>query len=115
MKPRDNPGYNRDKLDRDRWTLWDPAFHGNWTPAVRDIDANGKLGDAYTADKHTSELYADAAVEFLETSKQQTKPFLMFVTFNAPHDPRQSPRSFVQQYPADKQTTPTSSLPPITV
>ncbi|SMP68951.1 choline-sulfatase [Neorhodopirellula lusitana] len=107
----DNPGYQRPAADRDRWTPWDPSFHGHWTPAVRDLQSNGELGDAYDVQQHTSELYADAAVDFLTQSKRQASPFFMFVAFNAPHDPRQSPRSFVEQYPPEQISLPANYLP----
>ncbi len=33
-------------------------------------------------------------------------PFFMYLAFNAPHDPRQSPKEFVDRYPLDKISVP---------
>ena len=35
----------------------------------------------------------------------------MYLAFNAPHDPRQAPKSFVDQYPLDKVAVPENFLP----
>jgi choline-sulfatase len=61
--------------------------------------------------KHSSELFADHAVEFLASSKKSKTPFFMYVSFNAPHDPRQSPKPFVERYPVTKTKIPKNYLP----
>jgi len=99
----DKAAYNRSSSDSE-WKPWDVAFTGHWTPKVKDIiyDENNKknIGSSYTASKHTSELYADKAINYLITEvKKLDKPFFMYVAFNAPHDPRQSPKEFVDKYP----------------
>jgi len=35
----------------------------------------------------------------------------MYIAFNAPHDPRQSPKEYVDMYPLDKISVPESFLP----
>jgi len=111
VKPEDNPGYLRPAPGNDRWTPWDPGFHGHWTPMVKDITPDGKLSDAYQAGKHTSEVYADAAVEYLGKLKGNRSPFFMYVAFNAPHDPRQAPKEFVDMYPVEKMKIPANYMP----
>jgi choline-sulfatase len=50
---------------------------------------------------HTSELYADEAIRFLrEEATESSQPFFLYVAFNAPHDPRQAPKEWVDRYPA---------------
>lgn len=105
-------GYNRPS-EQSQWTPWDERFTGHWTPKVKDIvyDQNGtkKLGEPYKIKKHTSELYADAAISYLkERTRAPEKPFFMYVAFNAPHDPRQSPKEFVDKYPPEKIALPPS-------
>jgi arylsulfatase A-like enzyme len=39
------------------------------------------------------------------------KPFFMYIAFNAPHDPRQSPQSFIDHYPLSKIAVPKNYLP----
>lgn len=94
--PNDTPaGYNRPIPGQpDPWSPSDPQFGGFW--------AGGK---------HWSEVTADDAVEFLGAAKQGGKPFFMYVAFNAPHDPRQSPQEYVDKYPLHRITVPKNFLP----
>ena len=109
-KIRENQGYLRPSPTRQKWNAWDPKFHGVWKPLVRDLQSDGKIGEYYEVAKHSSELFADHAVEFLASSKKSKTPFFMYVSFNAPHDPRQSPKSFVERYPVTKTKTPKNYL-----
>ncbi|MFH4967455.1 sulfatase-like hydrolase/transferase [Gaetbulibacter sp. M240] len=98
-----DPGYNRGAQDLE-WKPWDVGFTGHWKPMVRDIiyDEFGekKIGKPYVAHQHTNELYADKAINYIENDvKNLEKPFFMYVSFNAPHDPRQAPKEFVDKYP----------------
>ncbi len=108
------PGYNRPTETNNHWTPWDPKFTGHWTPSVRDIvtkNGSAEVSDEYTVKKHTSELFADKAIEFLGKAKKTDKPFFMYVAFNAPHDPRQAPKKFVDMYPPSKIAIPENYLP----
>lgn len=88
-------GYNRPVQDKpDAWSPYDKKFDGFW-----------KGG------KHWSEVLADDAVDYLDNAAQQDKPFFMYLAFNAPHDPRQAPKSFVDKYPLDSIAVPKSFLP----
>lgn len=88
-------GYNR-PLSRtdDRWRPWDPSFGGFW-----------KGG------KHWSEVLGDDGVDYLKTAADDKRPFFMYLAFNAPHDPRQSPKEFVDMYPVDEIAVPASFQP----
>ncbi|MBG29197.1 MAG: sulfatase [Opitutae bacterium] len=108
------PGYNRPTPTNNHWTPWDPKFTGHWTPFVRDIASkNGvhEVSEEYTVKKHTSELFADHAIKFLSEANKTDKPFFMYVAFNAPHDPRQAPKEFVEMYPPSKIKIPENYLP----
>lgn len=48
-------------------------------------------------EKHSSELFADAAVNFLE-NVQKEKPFFLYVANTAPHDPRIAPEAYHNLY-----------------
>ena len=82
--PRQTPqGYNRQLADgTDPWDPSDPKFGGFW--------AGGK---------HWSEVVADDAIDYLDASKKRDNPFFMYIAFNAPHDPRQAPKKYVDMYP----------------
>lgn len=109
------PGYHRGALVDSPWRPWDTSFTGHWSPGVTDIvyeHGEKKMGERYIIHKHTSELYADNAINFLkEHTASSNQPFFMYVAFNAPHDPRQSPREFVDLYPLEQMKIPSNYLP----
>ena len=94
--PSDTPeGYNRPLTGvPDTWSPSDARFGGYWTGG-----------------KHWSEVVADDAVDYLRQASQESSPFFMYIAFNAPHDPRQSPKEFVDLYPPEKITLPVNYLP----
>ncbi len=78
----------------DKWSPYDQSFEGFW-----------KGG------KHWSEVLADDAETFLDDASESEKPFFMFLAFNAPHDPRQAPKKFVDMYPQEKVKVPVNYMP----
>jgi len=78
----------------DTWSPYDKSLGGHW-----------KGG------KHWSEALADDGIEFLNQAKDRDQPFFMYLAFNAPHDPRQSPKRFVDQYPVHEIEVPKNFLP----
>ncbi|MDB4459293.1 sulfatase-like hydrolase/transferase, partial [bacterium] len=105
------PGYKRPTPENNHWKPWDPQFTGHWAPFVKDINKDGAISDAYTVEQHTSELFADKAVNYLETAAKRDQPFFMYVAFNAPHDPRQAPKKFTDQYQPENTSIPKNYLP----
>ena len=88
-------GYNRPLSEDDKsWSPSDTTFGGFW-----------KGG------KHWSEVLKDDALLFIEDAAERPEPFFMYLAFNAPHDPRQSPQSYVDQYSLENISVPTSFLP----
>ena len=88
-------GYNRPiEGIPDLWKPWDTRNGGYW-----------KGG------KHWSEVLKDNALEFFENASKSEKPFFMYLAFNAPHDPRQSPKEYVEKYPLEKVKVPANFLP----
>jgi arylsulfatase A-like enzyme len=73
---------------------------------VRDLGPDGKLTPERIGEKFSTELFADAAIRFLEQHDPAAgaKPFFCYVAFTAPHDPRQPPPGFPADY---------SSRPPL--
>lgn len=94
--PKDQPaGYHRPVQGRpDRWKPWETAAGGYWSGG-----------------KHWSEVTADDACDYLSDPARQKRPFFMYIAFNAPHDPRQSPREYVERYPLSKISLPKNYLP----
>ena len=69
-------------------------------PTTQPSKANWKGG------KHWSEVLADDALQFIDMTKQDENPFFMYLAFNAPHDPKQSPKEYIDMYPVDKISIP---------
>jgi len=77
---------------------------------VRDLGPDGKLTAERTGEKFSSELFADAAIEFLR-SHDGKKPFFAYVAFTAPHDPRMPPQTFREMYYRNLPPLPANFLP----
>ncbi len=76
---------------------------------VRDLPPNAPLGPERTVHQPSSELFADAAVRFL-TERPAETPFVLYVAFTSPHDPRTPPAEFRQRYHADRLPLPGNFL-----
>jgi arylsulfatase A-like enzyme len=94
--PKQTPeGYNRPLPGQpDTWSPYDPKFGGFWEGGT-----------------HWSEVVADDALDYLGDARQREQPFFMYVAFNAPHDPRQSPKEYVDRYPAASLAIPENFVP----
>jgi len=89
------PGYDRPvEGEKDLWSPSDPKWGGFWEGG-----------------KHWSEVLGNDSVEYLDKASQEDKPFFMYLAFNAPHDPRQSPQEYVDRYPTDDIDIPESFQP----
>lgn len=69
------------------------------------------LGGFWEGGKHWSEVVADNTIEFLADAKKGGKPFFIYAAFNAPHDPRQSPKEYQDMYPLDRIKVPANFIP----
>lgn len=91
------------------------AFLGGMTrhfgTKVKDYTPETGWSQGYKDDKKfSSEVFADAAVGFLDGYKEE-KPFLMYVAFTAPHDPRTAPQEFHDMYPVADIAVPENFMP----
>jgi arylsulfatase A-like enzyme len=77
---------------------------------VVDLSPEGKFVNERTGEKFSSELFADAAVEFLRNHKQD-KPFFVYVPFTASHDPRNPPEKYRQMYYKNRPPLPKNFMP----
>ena len=78
---------------------------------IRDLGPDGKLTEPRPGEKFSSELFADAAIRFLEKHDGK-KPFFLYTAFTAPHDPRQPPPGYAADY-ANRPPLPPNFLPPL--
>jgi arylsulfatase A-like enzyme len=95
--PQDGPAYRR-PADGNPWSPDDPKWKGHW------LAADGKTA-------HSSERWADAAIEHLGEASRGDRPFFLYVAFHAPHDPRQAPRTYLDMYPPASLSLPPNLLP----
>lgn len=79
---------------QDEWQPYEVEYGGHW------------MGG-----KHWSEVVADDAVDYINMATEKDDPFFMYLAFNAPHDPRQSPKRFVDLYPLENISVPDNMLP----
>jgi len=56
-----------------------------------------RICDHIVAGKHSSELFSDAAVDFLRSYRRE-QPFFLYLSYMAPHDPRTMPERFLRMY-----------------
>lgn len=101
----DDPAYYRPRPG-DRWDPADRTLNGHWLHANRvDIRQPETI-------EHSSAIYADHVIDFLTNkAAKRTTPFFIYLGFNAPHDPRQSPQEYLDLYPQDHIEVPPNFLP----
>jgi arylsulfatase A-like enzyme len=104
----------------DHWSV--PVYHydstGKYdkkTPFIKNPGKDNHLeyinnSDHIVKGKHSSELFADAAINFIEHYDKE-KPFFAYVAFTAPHDPRSMPQEYIQMYDTAKIKLPSNFLP----
>ncbi|MBI3986215.1 MAG: sulfatase-like hydrolase/transferase [Lentisphaerae bacterium] len=133
----DRESFNRSFVSADRifgfTQNWYVKYGGHWNVAVHDYDPTGQYtqetGYILAEDKttrlpigvgvggvHSSEMFADAAVAFLDHRGEEKKrgdkrPFFLYLSFVAPHDPRQSPNEFEEMYSPESVELPPNFLP----
>ena len=64
----------------------------------------------YIGDKFSTELFTDAAVQFLE-NYEKPNPFFLYLSFTSPHDPRTPPDEYATMYPPEDIPVPENFLP----
>ena len=79
---------------------------------VFDFDPTGKYpSDArYIGEKFSTELFTDAAVQFLQ-NYEADNPFFLYLSFTSPHDPRTAPGKYATMYPPEEIPIPENFLP----
>jgi arylsulfatase A-like enzyme len=73
--------------------------------AFRSNEVKIRRGDHVSSGKHSSELFAEAAVDYLN-GYDSDRPFFMYLAFMAPHDPRTMPQAYLDMYDPEKITLP---------
>lgn len=89
------------KYDRKRPYVADPVYTN--ALAFRDCDH-------IEAGQHSTELFLEAALRFL-AGRDRSRPFFMYVSLMAPHDPRTMPERFRKMYDPERIDLPPNFLP----
>ncbi|MDA3963210.1 MAG: sulfatase-like hydrolase/transferase [Planctomycetota bacterium] len=87
------------------------GMHDHWNTPVFDYDPSGAYPKEHQqlTDRHSTEQFSDAAVEFIN-NYQGKEPFFLSLCFTSPHDPRTAPDAFHQRYPAETIPLPANYL-----
>lgn len=85
--------------------------NGHVAPRLNHYDPEGKYDKPFVGDKFSSEMFADAAVDFLNKRKKNDKPFFAFVAFTSPHDPRMKHPEYGHHYNPEDVELPVNFLP----
>ncbi len=90
---------------------------GNYVKSMNDVMNPGHDNflksvrmDHVTWGKHSTDLFADLACDFLDNYTDE-KPFYMYVAYMAPHDPRTMPKQFLDMYNVDEIEVPQNFAP----
>ena len=103
--PEGGAAYNRPSPGN-TWDPVDPDEKGHW------LHTNLWLEETPDKIEHSSELYANSVIHHLtEKAAKRKTPFMIYLGFNAPHDPRQAPQEYLDMYPQDHIEIPPNYLP----
>lgn len=80
-------------------------------PFQPDGDYSGVKSVPDDSGHQSAEVYADAAIRFLESRAGNDQPFYAYVAFQTPHDPRKAPQEYHEMYRAEDMPLPESFLP----
>lgn len=101
----DGAAYNR-PAPGNHWQPDDLSQRGHW------VSASLWHNERPDSIQHSCSIFAETASGFLRDQlAHREKPFFMYVGFNSPHDPRQSPREYLDLYPEQGISTPPNFLP----
>ena len=102
----------------DHWNVpacdYDPTGNYSINPKIDNPQSSNQVSwqrcDHITAGKHSTDLFADATINFIENHSDEN-PFFAYVSFMAPHDPRSMPEDFLRMYDQQKIEIPANFAP----
>ena len=78
---------------------------------IQDLSSEHEFINKRSSGEHSAKLDADAAIKFIKGRDDSSKPFLCYVAFNVPHDPRVSPPEYRSRYKDAEMPLPANYLP----
>lgn len=103
----------------DHWMVplcqFDPTGrYERYAPCIRNPWLTNKVeqrrGDHFHAGRHSTDIFADSSIRFIE-EWDGARPFFMYTSLMAPHDPRSMPKEFLDLYDPDKIELPPNFVP----
>jgi arylsulfatase A-like enzyme len=94
----------------------EPKPHA-WISGTKDAEGQperemvGQCFDKIDPTRHSTDLFSESAAEWLTQRKDREQPFLMYVAFMAPHDPRTMPQHYRNMYDETALTLPPNLMP----
>lgn len=94
----------------DHWNVplcnFDPTGkYENLIPFTQNFNRSNKTTsvhcDYFSTGIHSTELFSQSAIDFID-QYDQDDPFLLYVSYLAPHDPRTMPQAYKEMYDPDK-------------
>jgi arylsulfatase A-like enzyme len=87
------------------------GMHDPYTIPLQDISAAHTFENKRVQKEHATEIFANAAIEFLKEQQNAESPFLCYVAFSCPHDPRIAPAEYHKRIQDRKPPVPENFLP----
>ncbi len=85
----------------------DPAITlGHLNPKLRRLNAQDGKIESFRAEGWSTDIYFDCAEDYLKNQRQDGKPFFLFLSTSAPHDPRHAPAEFMDRFEKDSMPLP---------
>lgn len=86
---------------------------GQFHPTVQPFDPMGVYPNQqkWISDTFSTQLYADAAIQFFNSPEARQNPFFCYVAFTSPHDPRTPPAEAAGKYAGKNISLPSNFLP----
>ena len=79
---------------------------------IQHVQEDGTLSKRVIGEGFSSEMFADSVIEFLDgLDPNSDQPFFAYVSFTAPHDPRQPPLPYREHYYENRAPLPKNFLP----
>lgn len=86
--------------------------NGHCEPRLHHYDPKGKYEEEpFVGTEFSSKMFADAAIDFLNSTSSDEQPFMAYVAFTSPHDPRISLPDYGKKYREEELSVPDNFLP----
>lgn len=67
-------------------------------PQVMDYRVNGEKVEKLPEDFYSTKNYTDTLIHYIDKHRSDNKPFFMYASYTAPHDPLHAPKEFIDRY-----------------